>query len=136
MGVIPWLYMAEIMTNSGMSAGVVTNQALTLLISSISNSLISSMNGWAFIMFGIISGLVSNTLLPLCNIIGYHLPVDLHERNERTLINVAAEAIPPRHERHRLRDGRLSNSLSFDDRLHTENSETFKLCVKQSNQAI
>lgn len=95
MGVVPWLYMAEIMTNSGMSAGVVTNQALTLLISSIANSLISAMNGWVFIMFGIISGLVSNTLLPLFLIIGYYLPVDLHERDERTLVSVAAEAIPP-----------------------------------------
>lgn len=95
MGVVPWLYMAEIMTNSGMSAGVVTNQALTLLISSIANSLISAMNGWVFIMFGIISGLVSNTLLPLCLILGYYLPVDLHERDERTLVSVAAEAISP-----------------------------------------
>lgn len=55
MGVIPWLYLAEIMTNSGMSAGVVTNQVFTLLISFTANSLICSMGGWTFIMFGCIS---------------------------------------------------------------------------------
>lgn len=59
MGVIPWLYMAEIMTNSGMSAGVVTNQVFTLLISLLSNSLLSAMGGWVFIMFGSISVAVS-----------------------------------------------------------------------------
>jgi hypothetical protein len=55
MGVIPWLYLAEIMTNSGMSAGMVTNQVFTLLISFTANTLISNMGGWAFIMFGCIS---------------------------------------------------------------------------------
>ena len=59
MGVIPWLYLAEIMTNSGMSAGVVTNQVFTLLISFSSNSLLSAMGGWVFIMFGCISIAVS-----------------------------------------------------------------------------
>ena len=60
MGVIPWLYMAEIMTNSAMAAGVVTNQVFTLLISSLSNLLIAKMGGYVFIMFGIISMIVSH----------------------------------------------------------------------------
>lgn len=59
MGCIPWLYMAEIMTNQAMSAGVVTNQAFTLLISLVSNSLITAMGGYVFIMFGSISLVVS-----------------------------------------------------------------------------
>lgn len=59
MGVIPWLYMAEIMTNSAMSAGVVTNQVFTLLISLLSNSLLIAMDGWVFVMFGGISIAVS-----------------------------------------------------------------------------
>ena len=32
-GVVAWLYLAEVMTNSGMSAAVVTSQVGTLLIS-------------------------------------------------------------------------------------------------------
>ena len=35
-GVVAWLYLAEVMTNSGMSAAVVTSQVGTLLISSFS----------------------------------------------------------------------------------------------------
>ena len=59
LGTIPWLYMAEIMTNKGMSAGVVTNQAFTLLIGISSNFLITKMDGWVFVMFGGISLAVS-----------------------------------------------------------------------------
>ena len=58
-GVVAWLYLAEVMTNSGMSAAVVTNQLLTLLISSISKWLLFHMHGWAFVMFGGITLLVS-----------------------------------------------------------------------------
>lgn len=43
LGTIPWLYMAEIMTNKGMSAAVVTNQSLTLLISLTSNTLLDTL---------------------------------------------------------------------------------------------
>lgn len=32
-GVVAWLYLAEVMTDSGMSAAVVTNQVMTLIIS-------------------------------------------------------------------------------------------------------
>ena len=59
LGTIPWLYMAEIMTNKGMSAGVVTNQVFTLIISFSSNFLLTKMDGWVFVMFGVISLLVS-----------------------------------------------------------------------------
>ena len=58
-GVVAWLYLAEVMTNSGMSAAVVTNQLLTLLISLSSKWLLKEMDGWAFVMFGGITLLVS-----------------------------------------------------------------------------
>jgi hypothetical protein len=54
--------MAEIMTNKGMGAAVVTNQAFTLLISLTSSQLIKSMSGGAFIMFGVISLFVSTLI--------------------------------------------------------------------------
>jgi SP family arabinose:H+ symporter-like MFS transporter len=62
LGTIPWLYMAEIMTNKGMSAAVVTSAVFTLIISLTSNFLLTAMNGGAFVMFGLISLLVSTLL--------------------------------------------------------------------------
>lgn len=53
--------MAEIMTNKGMGAAVVTNQAFTLLIGLTSNKLIESLHGETFIMFGVISLIVSTS---------------------------------------------------------------------------
>ena len=58
-GPIPWLYMAEIMTNKAMSAGVVTNQVFTLLISVATPTLNTALGGWLYIIFGIISIVVS-----------------------------------------------------------------------------
>ena len=62
LGTIPWLYLAEIMTNKGMSAAVVTNQVFTLIISFSSTFLLEKMSGWVFVMFGFISLLVSTLL--------------------------------------------------------------------------
>jgi hypothetical protein len=53
------------MTNKGMSAAVVTNQTFTLLISLKTKKLIASLHGGAFIMFGVISLIVS-LLLTMC----------------------------------------------------------------------
>lgn len=81
MGVIPWLYMAEIMTNTGMAAGVATNQTFTLLVSLLTLPMLDALGGWTFILFGVLSILVSK--LCLLTRVGQHLLDDLHEGDQR-----------------------------------------------------
>lgn len=85
-GVVPWIYLAEVMTNSGMAAGVATNQIFILLISLLSTTLINLMGGYAFIMFGGISVCVSTSYLARYCLV-YDLLRDIYERDKRTFAN-------------------------------------------------
>jgi len=111
MGVIPWLYMAEIMTNSAMSAGVVTNQVFTLLISSLANTLIKTMDGYVFIMFGAISMLVRHYLVLNYILIGRCVLFGIHERDQRTDSSLAQAPLPQGHNRCRLRSPHIRRGL-------------------------
>ena len=56
LGPIPWVYMAEIMTDRGLSIAVLLNWGVTLLMAIITQYIIS---GAAFIVFGCICAVVS-----------------------------------------------------------------------------
>lgn len=56
LGPIPWLYMAEIMTDKGLSIAVLLNWIFTLIIAIVTPFVIS---GYLFIVFGVLCGVVS-----------------------------------------------------------------------------
>ena len=53
MGPIVWIYMSEVMTEKGVSVGTLFNWIFTLIMALITPTLISSIKGWLFIIFGI-----------------------------------------------------------------------------------
>ena len=56
LGPIPWLYMAETMTDKGLSIAVLLNWLMTLIMAVATPFLI---DGWLFIGFGVLCGVVS-----------------------------------------------------------------------------
>ena len=57
LGPIPWLYMAETMTEKGLSIAVMVNMLMALLISIVFPYLVDWL-GWLFIFFGVICAIV------------------------------------------------------------------------------
>jgi len=56
LGPIVWIYMSEIMTDKGQSLGTLVNWLLTIAMAIATPILLKSIQGWLFIVFGILCG--------------------------------------------------------------------------------
>lgn len=56
LGPIVWIYMSEVMTEKGVSVGTLVNWICTLFMALVTPTLIGAIDGWLFIIFGIICG--------------------------------------------------------------------------------
>ena len=59
LGPIVWIYMSETMTDKGQSIGTLVNWILTIIMAIVTPMLLTAINGWLFIAFGICCGIVS-----------------------------------------------------------------------------
>jgi MFS family permease len=59
LGPIVWIYMAEIMTDKGVSIGTLVNWCMTIVMAIATPYLVDGIGGWLFIIFGIICCVVS-----------------------------------------------------------------------------
>lgn len=59
LGPIVWIYMAEVMTDKGVSIGTLINWILTIVMAIATPYLVSGIGGWLFVIFGILCGIVS-----------------------------------------------------------------------------
>jgi hypothetical protein len=58
LGPIVWIYMSEVMTDKGQSLGTLVNWILTIAMAIATPILLKSIQGWLFIVFGILCGVV------------------------------------------------------------------------------